>query len=511
MISDVKFYLKVLVRRLPVMIVLFMICAIASMVIAQRLPTMYRTSATLLVESAQISDNLAESTVQVEASEQLEVIQQRLLTRANLLDIARDIDVLPDMREMTPDEIVQAMRQATGVRRTSGRNKATLMTITFEARDPQKVAAVVNRYTTIVETLSSDFRTGAAEGTLDFFEQQVATLSQNLDAQSAKIVAFKTENSDALPENLEYRLNRQSYLQEQLARAGRELEAIEAQRASAKRIFEATGAVTTTGTVLSPAEKELQALEGQLRAMLSTLSEQNPKVRNLRSRIDGLRATVQAGITTASAEGELEAEDASPLEISLAELDSRAATLNREIGTTRTELAELRASIERTPVNRITLDAMERDLSNTQNLYNDAVKRLSQARVGEQIELSSKGERITVLEAANVPTTPSSPNRPRIVIMGIGLGLGLAGAFFMLLELLNQSIRRPADIVKGIDITPLATVPRIETASHKRWRRVMQVVSLGVILAGVPALLWAIDTFYMPLDLLFETLKDKLG
>jgi hypothetical protein len=32
-----------------------------------------------------------------------------------------------------------------------------------------------------------------------------------------------------------------------------------------------------------------------------------------------------------------------------------------------------------------------------------------------------------------------------------------------------------------------------------------------VILAGVPALLWAIDTFYMPLDLLFETLKDKLG
>ncbi len=510
MIPDLKFYLRVLVRRLPVMIVLFMICAIAGIVIAQRMPTMYRTSAKLLVESSQISDRLAATTVQVEATEQLEIIQQRLLTRANLLDIARDIKIFPNMREMNPDEIVQGMRRATRVKRSSGRNKATLMTITFEGQNPKKVAAVVNRYTTIVETLNSDFRTGAAEGTLDFFEQQVATLSQSLDEQSTKIVAFKTANSDALPENLEYRLNRQSYLQEQLARIGRELEALEAQRATAKRIFEATGAVTTTGTALSPAEQELQALESQLRAMLSTLSEQNPKVRNLRNRIEGLRATVQAGITTASSEGAPETDIASPLEISLAELDTRMATLNRELDSTKEELANLRASIESTPVNRITLNAMERDFSNTQNLYNDAVKRLSQARVGEQIELSAKGERITVIEAANVPTTPSSPNRPRIVVMGVGLGLGLAGAFFVLLELLNQSIRRPADVVKGIDITPLAIVPRIETLAHKRWRRMAQVASLAVVLAGVPALLWAIDTYYMPLDLLFETLKDKL-
>jgi polysaccharide chain length determinant protein (PEP-CTERM system associated) len=515
MSADIKFYLKLLIRRLPVMVVLFLICAIAGAVIAQRLPTMYRTSATLLVESAQISDDLVRSTVQVEASEQLEVIQQRLLTRANLLDIARDIEVFPQMNTMTPDEIVQAMREATGIRRSSGRNRATLMTISFQGRDPQKVADVVNRYTSIVLDLSTGARTEAAEGTLNFFREQVSTLSQALDAQSARIVAFKTENADALPENLDYRLNRQALVQERVARAGRELENLRAQRAQLERLYESTGSLAGVGNIqLTPAQQELQALEGELRTALSIYSEQNPRVRNLRNRIEALRGSIDTDVaatdTGAPQDSAPQSAQATALEISLSEQDAKMDTLRREIAEDQAELEILRDSIQRTPVNSTTLAAMERELANTQNLYSTAVKQQAQARMGEQIELSSKGERITVVEAANVPTTPSSPNRPRIIVLGVALGLGLAGAFFMFLELINQSIRRPVDIVKSMEITPLATVPRIETAAHKRMRRVAQVASLAVVLAGVPALLWAVDTYYMPLDLLFERIKDRL-
>ncbi|MEM6388212.1 MAG: lipopolysaccharide biosynthesis [Pseudomonadota bacterium] len=509
MMSEVKFYLRLLLRRSPIMVLLFLICALAGVVIAQRLPNMYTTSATLLVESSQISDDLVRSTVRVDASQQLEVIQQRLLTRANLLDIARDIDVFPEIRTMTPDEIVGGMRKSTRVRRTGGRDRATLMTISFEGRDPVKAAAVVNRYTTIVEELNSDFRTSAAEGTLNFFEQEVRRLSQDLDTKSAEIVAFKSQNADALPENLEYRLGRQALLQERVARAERDIEALQAQRASVKRIYETTGALTTPGTALTPAERELQQLEAQLRSMLSTLSEQNPKVRNLRAQIDSLRATVQAGLTSASSD-ETQGAAASALDISLSELDTRIAFLRQEVDANQQELTQLNDTIERTPVNSITLSAMERDLANIQSLYSNAIDSLSQAQMGERIELSAQGERISVLEAATVPSRPSSPNRPRVIAAGVGLGLALAGGFFLLMELLNTAIRRPVDIVKGMNITPLATVPRIETIAHKRMRRMAQVATLILVLAGVPALLWAVDTYYLPLDLLFERLKDRL-
>jgi len=110
-----------------------------------------------------------------------------------------------------------------------------------------------------------------------------------------------------------------------------------------------------------------------------------------------------------------------------------------------------------------------------------------------------------------VPDEPSSPNRKQIAALSVLVGLGLAGGFFFLLELLNQVIRRPVDIVRALDITPLATLPNIETAAHKRWRRTVQIMSLLAVIAMVPTLLWAVDTYYMPLDLLFEKIKDTLS
>ena len=88
--------------------------------------------------------------------------------------------------------------------------------------------------------------------------------------------------------------------------------------------------------------------------------------------------------------------------------------------------------------------------------------------------------------------------------------MALAVGFFGLLELLNQTVRRPADITKSLGVTPLATIPRIETTRQRRWRRGMQIAASIVVMASVPAALWAIDQYYMPLDLLFEKVKDRL-
>lgn len=509
MISDFRFYLKLLIRRLPAMVLLFLVVAIAGAVIAFRLPTMYSTKATLLVESAQISDDLVRSTVQVDANEQLEVIRQRLLTRANLIDIANDVKIFPNAAEMSPDQIVNAMRRATTIRRSSGRDQATLMTISFEGGNPQKVAAVVNKYVSIVLETNSDFRAKSAEGTLAFFEQEVRTLSENLDLQSAKIVEFKAANADALPDNLDYRLSRQSLLQERVARAEREIEGLQAQRESIERVYAATGSLSGTAAQqgLTPEQQELRQLEAELRTGLSIYSETNPKIRNLRARIDALQIQIAATAPL----GDVEEEDpTTPLDASLAEIDARIATLRRDAEETKAELELLNDSIGRTPANGIALEAMERDLSNIQSLYSDAVGRLSQARMSSRVETSGSGERITILEAASVPTEPSSPNRPAIVSMGIAAGLGLAAALFLLLEFVNQSIRRPADILRGLEITPLATIPQIETLAHRRWRRINQVAMLLIVVIGVPAVLWAVDTYYMPLDLLFEKIRNRL-
>lgn len=504
--SNYKFYWKLLVRRLPIMMALFLLATAVGVVVAVRLPKVYQTQATLLVESAQIPGNMVQSTIEIDPSEQLEIIQRRLMTRKHLIDVANKHKIFPNAADMTPDEIVREMRSRTNVTRASGRNKATLMTISFEGKDPQKVAEVVNQYVTIVLTTNSDFRSGRAAGTLDFFEQEVNALSETIDQQNTKIVAFKADNADALPDNLNYRLNRQTLLQERLSRSERDLEALQSQRTSIQRVYEATG---STGTKpVSPEEQQLRKLEGELRMSLSIYSEQNPKVRVLRTQIKALQEQMAAAAP--GVEGEEKDPQATALDISLAELDSRTVALERDIADATDELAKLEDAISRTPANGIILESMERDLQNTQNLYSSAVQRLSQARMGERIELSSKGEKITVLEAANVPDVPFKPNRKAVAMMGAGVGLGLAGGLFVLLELLNQSIRRPSDIVSALDITPLATIPHIESDVKRRLRRMTQAAVLLIIIVGVLISLWAVDTYYLPLDLIFEKFKDRV-
>jgi polysaccharide chain length determinant protein (PEP-CTERM system associated) len=512
MISDLRFYLKLLPRRLPVMLLLFMISAIGGVILAQRLPSVYETSSTLLVESAQISDDLVRTTVQVTAAEQLQVIEKQLLTRSNLIDIANDVRIFEEQNQMTPDEIVEAMRKSTSINLTTGRDQATLMVIGFKGTDPVKVAEVVNRYVSIALESSVEDRKDQSDSTLSFFQQEVQRLSEELDLQSGKIVTFKDKNGDALPENLEYRQNRQSLLQERVSRGERELESLESQRANILRVYEATGSVDSDPNArLSAEELRLQNLEGELSVARSTLSETNPRVRNLKAQVDALTAQIEAsGVSESETQAPLSAQETA-LDISLAEIDSRTSALQQEIQEANKELAELRVSIERTPANGIILAGMEREQENIQSLYNGSVSRLAAARMSSRVEAASKGERITVLEAASVPDEPASPNRKQIAALGVLLGLGLAGGLFFLLELLNQVIRRPVDIVKALDITPLATLPNIETAAHRRWRRAAQFASLLAVIAMVPTMLWAIDTYYMPLDLLFEKIKDRLS
>lgn len=507
MTTDIWFYLKLLSRRFPAMAALFILASSIGLVMALRLPTTYSTTATLLVEGSQIPDALVQATIDIDPTEQLDVIQQRLLTRANLLNVARENEIFRDRPRADPDTIVEQMRRNTRVRNTSGRNRATVMRISFTGTDPQKVAAVVNQYVTIVLATNAQIREGRAGGTLDFFREEAERLSEDLDIQAQKIVVFKNANANALPENLSYRQGRQSLLQERLSRAERDLETFLSQRANIERFLASNGSLgTPVNMPQTPEQVQLRTLEGELRVALGVYSEENPRVKLLRNRIAALNEQI-AGAP--SEEGGAPAE-VTALDISLAEINSQIAALEQEIADTSTELEGLQESIDRTPANRIALEAMEREHENIRNLYSSAIQRVAEARMGERIEVTSKGERITVLESASVPRFPSGPNRTKVATMGIGAGIALAVGLFVLLEALNQAIRRPTDIVRALEITPLATIPRFETDTDRRSRRTMQIAILVIVIVAVPSMMWGIDRFYMPLDELFQKILERL-
>jgi uncharacterized protein involved in exopolysaccharide biosynthesis len=506
--SELRFYASVLLKRLPIIVLITGVTTAAGVYLAMTLPATYRAEALLLVESPQIPNELAASTVENNAPEQLDIIRQRLLTRANLLDIANEMNVFPNRGALVPDAVVDLMRANTSFRSTFGRDQATTLTIAFSAQDAAISAAVVNEYVTRVLDENVRLRTGLAEQTLDFFEQEVARLGEDLTRQSARILEFKNQNLDALPEGMEYRMNRQALLMERRSQLERDKSSVADMRDRVSQIFEATGQLPgSQQDRLSPAQQALIEAQRELETARTIYSDSNPRIRVLTARVQQLEREVAGttGVETAGDPG------SALFEMQISELDAREAFIDEQLALVTAEIESVEAAIGRTPANAVTLQALERDYENISARYNAATQRLATAAVGERIELTSKGQRITVLRQAVVPREPASPNRPLIMAAGLAAGLGLAGSLVVLLELLNRTVRRPADLTRALEITPLATLPYIATSSETVRRRGALVAVVALFAIGIPAALYILHVQYMPLDLLADRAMSRIG
>src|SRR5690606_20872746 len=114
--------------------------------VAAILPPVYRSTASILVESQQIPGDLARSTVPVNPIEQIQIIQQRLMTRSNLLSLASRFDIYADRPGISADGIVSDMRSRTALEAAGGGSRnnpgATIIHVSFMSEDPAQAAEI---------------------------------------------------------------------------------------------------------------------------------------------------------------------------------------------------------------------------------------------------------------------------------------------------------------------------------------------------------------------------------
>ncbi|HYH44516.1 MAG TPA: lipopolysaccharide biosynthesis protein, partial [Thermoanaerobaculia bacterium] len=343
-------------------------------------------------------------------------------------------------------------------------------------------------------------RTDRASDTLDFFQGEVERLSAALAEQSKKIADFKTANVTALPDSSDSRRNQQEREEQRLLDLQREEAALKNQRATVVWVFERTG--RAANVALSPEEEELQNLQSQLLQQQAIYKAGSPQIRVLQARITALQSLVsqqQAARAVPSADGRT-AQPLSELDLELAPIDEQLRYIADERAAVEKTLADLGAALQATPQNERTLADFERELMNLQTQYDNAVAALGQAQVTEKIEVLSKGQRFTLIEAPIERNTPVSPPRLLIASAGIVGGLGAAVGFIVLWEMLNRSIRRPVELTQGLGIQPIATIPYIRTAGEQRRKRALILAILALIVIGIPLVLFAVHTQYMPLD-----------
>lgn len=80
----------------------------------------------------------------------------------------------------------------------------------------------------------------------------------------------------------------------------------------------------------------------------------------------------------------------------------------------------------------------------------------------EKIIAVTKVSDVTTLDEAEVPQSPSSPNIKRNVLLGFIAGAGLMVVLMVVVEVLDDRVKRPEDVEELMGLTLLGVVPDIK-------------------------------------------------
>ena len=77
-------------------------------------------------------------------------------------------------------------------------------------------------------------------------------------------------------------------------------------------------------------------------------------------------------------------------------------------------------------------------------------------------------EAVNMVDEANLPTAPSSPNIRSNVLMGAAWGCLIAVVFILLRHLLDDTIKSEEDVERYLELNVLAAIPVIEQPAAKK-------------------------------------------
>lgn len=513
---DFKFYRAILWKRLPLILMVWLVIAGAGLAIAYLLPPVYKSAARVLVVKPQIDASLATQTVNLASSEIIQEVEQRLMTRSNMLQIAEKYNVFADKPDLSPSERVQEMRASTGFNVINlgdilqRQPSTTVFDVSFSSDNPGLAAQVANEFVTLILERNAEIRRTIAEGTADFFEQESVRLANELTDLESQIVNFENENADALPNSLAFRRTEMSRIQNRLLQIETQELSLLDQKSQIERVI-ADPSLRPAVPVAqqTPEERQLTALNAQLAQLRSIYSDTHPQVVQVKAQIKVLDEVVRG---TAQTDPNANASAVpSQMQLNLEQIESNLEFLEKQRSGLEAELQRIKDTIEQTPNVSMALNVLNRKYNAVQAQYNSAINQLNTAETGESIEVRQQGERFEVIEQATVPEEPESPPRLLIALGGLLGGLGLGLALTILLELLNKSVRRPSELVSGLGIQPFATVPYIATHGEIMRGRLKTAATLLAIAIGVPALLYVIHYQYMPIDLIIANVMERFG
>jgi succinoglycan biosynthesis transport protein ExoP len=426
----------------------FLLVLVAGIVAAYSLPTLYRSTATLLVQSQELPSEIVEAPGAGQIEERIAKIRERVLSRGDLISLIEQNDLYHDERRSNPmSYVVDKMRRATTIGSLAGdigqtgssKNDVIAVTMSFDYPEPEKAQAVLQSYVTSFLKLDSNNAEDQANLTLSFLQDQAGKLQAQIDSVERQMTDLKARNGAALANvGVPSLMDTGSYTAQITNLENQNRQLLAASR--------------------SPqADTQLAQAEAALAAAQATYSDSHPDVVQARARVEALkRMGANSGTDpNASIQEQIKGNNAAIASLTAA----------RQSLVSRTNAAM--AGQARAPAILEQAMQLENRASALRDQYKTVSTDLLKAQNSSRMTNEQRAERLSLVEPPNLPDTPHWPNRPLMIggaaVAGLALGLLLALA----LELLLRPLRS-TDQVEALGYPLLGAVPLLHSDRPKK-------------------------------------------
>lgn len=323
-----------------------------------------------------------------------------------------------------------------------------LIEISFNSADPAFAAKAANAYAEEYVDNNLSFKVATLEKSADWLTGEVQKQAELVKQSQMAMAQYKeTQDAGSLDSNQNIILMRLTQSNEALTKA--RLDRIQ-KEGLWRQIQDAGTDADTISSVLN------NTFIQNLRASVNSLQQDRLRASE---RYGEKHPDYQKAVTAlANAERQLEAEIRKAIQNAKNEYDA-AVTQERELQRQMNESKAAATDLGRKGVNYAVL---EREAESNRTVYNQLLTREKELRV----VANSRTNNVRIVDRAEVPSVPFSPNHRRdwVYALALGLALGLAMAFGI--DYLDDTVKTPDDITRRLKLKFLGLVPIVGGERH---------------------------------------------
>ena len=162
-----------------------------------------------------------------------------------------------------------------------------------------------------------------------------------------------------------------------------------------------------------------------------------------------------------------------------------------EVKRLQTEIDQYRGRLNLTPVREEELSAITRDHEQSKENYQSLLAKKMQSELATNLEKRQQGEQFRIIDPPSLPLKPYFPDRFKMSLVGVGLGLVLSLGLTAAMETIAPRIHKEEDLHELISAPVLEGIPSLLTAEEQQQRRKfmwLESAAAAVLLLLIPAL-----------------------